>query len=295
MCFFLLNLAKVFGQVGTNEVYFSKTIRAVRVKVDSSFTLPSDTSVDKTGLKYVGGQLVYGNGAAYSSAGGASGSADSTIFQTKYRSDTGRVNVYAALNDKQDKGDSATYDTKYRSDTSRANIYNAINGRLSSVKTINNQTISGSGNLDLFYIRSLPSDFTTTNTTATNTGLSFSIAANEEWVVTITGHAAKATTNTGLKVGIAAPSGATITGTEYRGGAAYSTALTNGEISAINTLGGSFATGTGVKVPFRMEFTITNGSTAGTVELQAATVTSNTATIYAKTRLQAYRVNNPAP
>ena len=127
----------------------------------------------------------------------------------------------------------------------------------------------------------LLSNFDTSSTSAVNTNLSFPIAANERYTVRVWGHVSKAISNTGLKVGVGAPSGCTVTGTEFRGGAAYSTALTNGEISAINTLGGTFATGIGVKVPFRMEFRVINGSTAGSITILFATVTSNTATMYA--------------
>jgi len=127
----------------------------------------------------------------------------------------------------------------------------------------------------------LLSNFDTSSTSAVSTNLSFPIAADERYTVRVWGHVSKATSNTGLKVGVGAPSGCSVTGTEFRGGAAYSTALTNGEISAINTLGGTFATGTGVKVAFRMEFTVINGSTAGNITILLATVTSNVATMYA--------------
>lgn len=131
----------------------------------------------------------------------------------------------------------------------------------------------------------LAADFTTSSTTAVSTNLSFPIGANQSYVVIISGHCSKATTNSGLRMAIDAPSGSTITGTEYRALASYSTALTNGEISAINTLGMIQATGIGVKVPFRIEFTITTSSTPGNVTLQGATVTSNTMTIYAGARM----------
>lgn len=131
----------------------------------------------------------------------------------------------------------------------------------------------------------LLADFTTSSTTATSTNLKFAIGANQTYTVNIWGHASKASTTSGLKLAIDAPSGSTITGTEFRGGASYTTALTNGEISGINTLGGTFATGAGVKVAFRMEFTITTGGTSGYVTLQGATVTSNTMTIYAGTSM----------
>lgn len=54
-----------------------------------------------------------------------------TIYQTKYRSDTGRVNIYAALATKVNYTDSATvYQTKYRSDSARANFYAGLAGKV---------------------------------------------------------------------------------------------------------------------------------------------------------------------
>lgn len=77
---------------------------------------------------------------------------DSSIYQTKYRSDTARINTYTAINDKLNtsdtlslsnrinlklnKSDSTIYFTKYRSDTSRTNIYSAINGKLNTNDTL---------------------------------------------------------------------------------------------------------------------------------------------------------------
>lgn len=131
----------------------------------------------------------------------------------------------------------------------------------------------------------LASDFTTSSTTAVSTSLSFTAAANSVYRVTISGTASKATSSTGLKLAIDAPAGSTIKGVQYGGQASLSTALQNSLISTISTLGGTFATGTGVEVPFRMEFILETSSTAGAVTLQGATVTSNTATIYARTSM----------
>jgi hypothetical protein len=65
------------------------------------------------------------------------GKADSTIYYTKYRSDTSRTNIYNAINTKLSKSDSTIFYTKYRSDTSRTNIYNAINQKLNITDTTN--------------------------------------------------------------------------------------------------------------------------------------------------------------
>lgn len=54
---------------------------------------------------------------------------DSTIYQTKFRSDTARTNVYNQLAQELNISDSSTYYTKFRSDSSRSNIYTAIAGK----------------------------------------------------------------------------------------------------------------------------------------------------------------------
>jgi hypothetical protein len=132
----------------------------------------------------------------------------------------------------------------------------------------------------------LTANFQTTNTTATNTNLSFPIAANERFKVTVTGTASKATTATGLKLAIAAPTGCTIKGVQYGGGATLAAPLVPSLIPGINTLGTTFATGISIEVGFILEFVVTNSSTAGSITLQAATVTSNQLTIYAGTTMQ---------
>jgi hypothetical protein len=155
-------------------------------------------------------------------------------------------------------------------------------GALSSTDwtTFNNKA---SGDTTSYY---LLSDATTSNTTATNTNLTFSIAANTTYRIMIAGTASKATATTGMKLAIGAPTGCTIKAVQLSGQAVLSTAMTNSIISSINTLGATFATGIGVEVPFRIEGTITNGSTAGSITLQFASVTSNVATIYAGSVMQ---------
>lgn len=131
----------------------------------------------------------------------------------------------------------------------------------------------------------LAANFNTASTTAVSTNLTFAIAANEIYTVVIEGTASKATTATGMKLAIAAPTGCTIKGEAYLGGATLAAAPVPSLISAINTLGTTFATGIGVEVTFRMTFRVVNGVNAGSITLQGATVTSNTATIYAGTRM----------
>lgn len=131
----------------------------------------------------------------------------------------------------------------------------------------------------------LTSNFTTSSTSATSTNLRFAIDANEIYYVMIEGTASKSSSNSGMKLAIAAPSGCTISGEAYLGGSSLSTAPTPSLITSINTLGSTFATGNNVRVTFRMTFQVTNSSTAGYITLQAATVSSNIATVYAGTRM----------
>jgi hypothetical protein len=131
----------------------------------------------------------------------------------------------------------------------------------------------------------LASNFTTTSTTRVSTNLSFAIGANEIYRVRVAGTASKATSNTGLRIAIDAPTGCTISGVQYGGGATLAAALVPSLITAINTLGTTFATGIGVRVGFVLEFVVRNSSTAGSITLQCATVTSNTATIFADTMM----------
>jgi hypothetical protein len=166
-----------------------------------------------------------------------------------------------------------TITTKYRTDTSRTNIYNAINTK----QTIDTTT---------YY---LISDFNTTSTTGANSNLTFNLGANEVRRIMIAGTCSKATSSTGLKVGIAAPTGATLKASVY-GQLNTINATSNSILSAINTLSGTMNTAIATEMPFRIEGVITNGSTAGAVTLQLATVTSNTATIYAGTVMSVTKV-----
>lgn len=128
----------------------------------------------------------------------------------------------------------------------------------------------------------LNADFTTTNTTATSTNLTIPVEANTAYRIMISGSASKATSSTGMKISIGAPTGTTIKATASLGSNAIST-IVNSFITTINTLGSTFATGVGVEVPFRVEGILVTGGTSGSITLQGATVTSNTATIYANT------------
>jgi hypothetical protein len=134
----------------------------------------------------------------------------------------------------------------------------------------------------------LTSDFTTSSTTAANTNLTFNLGANEVRRIMINGTCSKVGT-TGIKLAIGAPTGATIKATQISNLNTIN-ASANSIISAINTLGGTINTVSSTEMPFRIEGIITNGSTAGAVTLQAATVTSGAVTIYAGTLLSVTKV-----
>lgn len=131
---------------------------------------------------------------------------------------------------------------------------------------------------------SLTSDFNTSSTTAVSTNLTFSIAANETWGVTITGTCSKATSSTGLKLAIGAPVGCTVNGfVDSR-----SNVITTNQtyiLNAINTLGTALSTAIALVVPFIIQITVVNSTTPGSITLQVATVTSNIATIYNGTKM----------
>lgn len=139
----------------------------------------------------------------------------------------------------------------------------------------------------------LASNFTTSSTTSVSTNLTFAIGASEIWDVEITGTCQKATSATGMKIAIAAPVGCTISGEIFGGQATFAAALVGQALPAINTLNTTaFATGIGIQVPFQVFIHVVNSTTAGNITLQAATVTSNVATIFAGTRMTWTRSQN---
>jgi len=200
----------------------------------------------------------------------------------KIKDSTGGVDTSSLsnrINLKVNISDTANMLNPYLRETDTASLSNRINLKLNISDTaamMKRDTTSAY----------LILDATTSSTTAVGTGLRFQIGANQTFIVMIDGTASKATTNTGLKLAIGAPTSCTIKGYAQLGAASASTAMTNSLITAINTLGNTFATGIGVEVPFRLVFTVTNGANAGTIELQFATVTSNTATIFAGTNMR---------
>ena len=136
---------------------------------------------------------------------------------------------------------------------------------------------------------SLLSNFTTTNLTATNTSLSFSIGPNETWTVDVQ-LTAQCSGPGGIKYSVAAPIGAGIEGWIYSSTNAILT-LSYQRLVAIATLNATaLHTVASTPAPDVLRFTITNGVTAGSVVIQAASVTSGqTTTVFAGSWLSARR------
>jgi len=253
------------AQVGTTEVYFGKKLRAKVIKADSAFIAPTDTTNYKTGFVVIGSTAYIGNGVKWTAIGSGGGGGS-----VAWGSITGgledQTDLVTALGAKLDESDTAS-------------LSDRINLKMDKADTVRNGSAT------------LAADFTTSSTTAVSTNLTFAIGAYETYVVSIFGTASKATSTSGMKLAIAAPSGCTIKGLAQQGGGTLSTALTNSLITAINTLGSTFATGNGVEVGFRWEFRVINGATPGNITLQGATVTSNTATIYAGSSMIWHKTN----
>lgn len=175
--------------------------------------------------------------------------------------------------------DTATMLSKYLRKTDTTTLSNRINLKVNISDTA---SMLANYQLKTPSIAYLSSDFNTTNTTATNTNLTIPVEANTAYRIMIAGTASKATSSTGMKISISAPTGTTIKALAALGSNAISTTV-NSFITSVNSLGATFAIGVGVEVPFRVEGILVTSSTAGSITLQGATVTSNTATIYANT------------
>ncbi len=135
------------------------------------------------------------------------------------------------------------------------------------------QELAAADTLAGFVDQKLNANATTSAIAATNTNLSFAMAANEIWEVEFQGTAQCSSTG-GTKYAISAPTGATVEGWIV---SSTSAILTKSEqrLTAINTLSATalhtVATTPGSDV---VKFTITNGSTAGNCVLQIASVIS---------------------
>jgi hypothetical protein len=139
--------------------------------------------------------------------------------------------------------------------------------------------------------KALLNNATSTVVTNTNTNLSFSIAANEVWIVDIE-FTGQCSSTGGSKFQISAPTGATIEGWHYGTSTGLTVDIKN-RITAINTMTGTAAhTVATTPAPNRIRVRVKNSSTAGTVALGFASVTATqTTTIFAGAMMKAFKVN----
>jgi hypothetical protein len=137
---------------------------------------------------------------------------------------------------------------------------------------------------------SLSANATTTAATNTNTNLSFSIAANEVWVVMFD-FTAQCSSTGGVKIQISAPTSATIEGWYLSSGATITTPVYN-RITAINTLTATIThTVATTPGPDRVWIRVKNSTNAGTIALGFASGTSTqTTTIFAGATMIAFKV-----
>lgn len=132
------------------------------------------------------------------------------------------------------------------------------------------------------YVSWAASDQTTTANTGTNvTGLSFALAANEKRAFEF--HIQNGCNNTGgVTYALTVPSGATFRA-NARGSSTGVTAMTSSTMTVSGTLTGAFNTVNSAGGWTTITGVVTNGSTAGTVQLQFASGTSTqTSTVFAQ-------------
>ena len=113
---FLFLLLPFIGMAQNDTTKYYKSLdygwNYQRLKARAALVLPSDTVTNKLGIVTIDTTLFIGNGLRWvkvggTTSGGGGGTADSTIFYTKYRSDTSRSNIYSAINTKLNKTDTA--------------------------------------------------------------------------------------------------------------------------------------------------------------------------------------------
>ena len=136
----------------------------------------------------------------------------------------------------------------------------------------------------------LTSNFTTTSNSSSNTALSFTMAANEVWILEFQ-LTTQCSSTGGVKYQITAPSGATVEGWLESSTNAIGT-KTYQRITAINTLTSTAAhTVATTPAPDRISVLVTNSSTGGTLALGIASGTNGqTTTVFAGSFLRATRV-----
>jgi hypothetical protein len=140
------------------------------------------------------------------------------------------------------------------------------------------------------YVTSISADFTTNATTATNvTGLFFPIGINEIWVFRFHLGIGKASGTAGIKMAMSFPSGTTLHGNVW-GSTTPLTAFTLSTITASATLTAEVYAITAASTgKMHVWGRAASTSTAGNIQLQVASVTSQNAIITAGSHLEATR------
>jgi hypothetical protein len=90
-----------------------------------TFNLPTASAINRGAL----------SSADWSTFNAKLNTSDSTIYQTKFSSDSARTNIYNAINTNVKLSDSTLYQTKFRSDTARTNTYTALTGKIGTADT----------------------------------------------------------------------------------------------------------------------------------------------------------------
>ena len=134
-------------------------------------------------------------------------------------------------------------------------------------------------NLGLPSILVQATDDTTSSLTAHSSPLTFSAAKNSTYTFDMYGYFTSSS-NAGIKAAVAVPSGATLVATAIETGTTASDTHTEA-FTASGTLGAAFTQGTSLNGVFHIHGVVTTASTANSVTLQFAKVTSGTATLKA--------------
>jgi hypothetical protein len=256
--------------------------RSSGVKVNVSGTV-AETRGGTNQTTYTLGDLLYS-----SAANTLSKLAGNTTTTKKFLTQTGNGTISAApvwtFPSTSDVAEGANlYHTDARAIAAPLTGYAAASGTISASDTVLGGIQKLAGNSQA--IR-LSSNFTTTIVTNTNTGLSFTAAANDVWHIRYQGTAQCSSTG-GVKYQVTAPTGATVEGWLYSSTSAITT-LSYQRITAINTLTSTAIHTVGTTpAPDQIDAIVVVGATGGTIAIGAASVTNaQTTTILANSSLK---------
>jgi len=169
--------------------------------------------------------------------------------------------------------------------TADSSSYIIGSGSISVMTQSNGQLIVSSSVISQY----LKSDFTTTNTTRTNTNFTFPVNAFEIWEVEFDGAFGCSSAN-GVQIGWSVPTGTTAF-TRLFGCLSAANDFSSTCVSTVNALiAFTFSSVSGPAARYgRAKATIIVGATGGSITLQAAVVTAGTARIYAGSHFTAQK------